>query len=51
MNIFALELGAGTLASDGALDQTVRVCLRRIHFSVCAGVLQAVEPAEVCKVF
>jgi hypothetical protein len=46
-----LELGACTLASDGALDQTVGVSLRRVHFSVCAGVLQAVEPAKVCKVF
>jgi hypothetical protein len=51
MKIVALELGAGTFTRDGALDQTVRVSLRRVHFSVCAGVLQTVEPAKVCKGF
>ena len=47
--LYRLELGACALASNGALDQTVGVGLRSVHFGICAGVLQAVKPTEICR--
>lgn len=34
-----------------ALDETVGVGLRGIHFSILASVLQAFVPAEICRGF
>lgn len=36
------------VATNRALDQPVRVGLRRIHLGILAGVLQALVPAQVC---
>jgi hypothetical protein len=42
-----LQLSLGTLARNGALNQTVRVGLWRIDFRVLSCVLQTVMPAEI----
>ena len=47
--LYRLELRARALARNGALDQTIGVCLRSVHFGVCTSVLQALEPAKICK--
>jgi hypothetical protein len=51
MLLYRLELGACALASNGALNQTIGVGLRSVNFGICAGVLQAVKPAEICRKF
>jgi hypothetical protein len=48
-DISSLELRVGTLASDCAFDQAVGISLRRVHFCVRAGVLEAIEPAKICE--
>lgn len=48
-NSSQLQLRASTFASYGALDQAIRIALRRVHLRVCACILQAIEPAEVCQ--
>src|SRR4051812_36681697 len=50
--LYHLELRACALvARNCALDQTIGVSLRSVHFCVCTSVLQALEPAEICKKF
>ena len=43
-----LQLGLAALANDGALDETVGVGLRCVHFGIFASVLEALVPAQVC---
>lgn len=42
-----LQLGLLARPCHRALDQTVRVGLRNVHFSVLAGVLESFVPAQV----
>jgi hypothetical protein len=44
-----LQLGSCILPGDGALDEPVRVGLRRIDFGVFASVLETLVPAQVCE--
>lgn len=42
-----LQFGRGSLPGDGALDQPVRITLRRKHLRILARILQAIEPAHI----
>lgn len=43
-----LQLRLGALAANSALDETVGVRLRSENFGIRSGVLQALEPAQIC---